>query len=89
LHCQHDIARLEVRDYGIGISAANQARIFNRFEQLVTDQPHDGFGIGLWPRGLEVGGTFSGIEAILSGHARAPKAAGYHEDPEKRTEAEP
>jgi two-component system, OmpR family, sensor kinase len=41
-------ARLEVQDRGIGIPAADQARVFNRFEQVVTAQTHSGFGIGLW-----------------------------------------
>jgi two-component system, OmpR family, sensor kinase len=41
-------ARLTVRDYGIGISAADQARIFDAFERAVTRREHGGFGIGLW-----------------------------------------
>jgi two-component system, OmpR family, sensor kinase len=42
------LARLVVRDHGIGISEASQARIFDRFERVVTSRPHTGFGIGLW-----------------------------------------
>jgi signal transduction histidine kinase len=41
-------ARLTVRDYGIGISADDQARIFDAFERAVTRRHHGGFGIGLW-----------------------------------------
>jgi two-component system, OmpR family, sensor kinase len=41
-------ARLTVRDYGIGISEADQARIFDAFERAVTRREHGGFGIGLW-----------------------------------------
>jgi two-component system OmpR family sensor kinase len=41
-------ARLKVRDYGIGISEADQARIFDAFERAVTRREEGGFGIGLW-----------------------------------------
>ncbi len=51
---------LEVRDLGIGISAADQARIFAPFERAVTRQQQPGFGLGLWVVGRLVaalGGT--------------------------------
>jgi signal transduction histidine kinase len=43
------VVRLQVQDYGVGISSENQRRIFERFEQA---QPHPrttfgGFGLGL------------------------------------------
>jgi signal transduction histidine kinase len=41
-------ARLAVRDHGIGISEADRARIFGRFERAVARREHGGFGIGLW-----------------------------------------
>jgi two-component system, OmpR family, sensor kinase len=41
-------ARVTVRDYGIGISEDDQARIFDAFERAVTRREHGGFGIGLW-----------------------------------------
>jgi two-component system, OmpR family, sensor kinase len=41
-------ARLAVRDHGIGISEADQARIFEAFERAVTRRGQGGFGIGLW-----------------------------------------
>jgi signal transduction histidine kinase len=41
-------ASLRVQDNGIGISEADQARIFGRFERAVTRRAHGGFGIGLW-----------------------------------------
>jgi signal transduction histidine kinase len=41
-------ARLAVWDRGIGISEADRARIFGRFERAVTRREHGGFGIGLW-----------------------------------------
>jgi len=40
--------RLDVRDEGIGISDADQARIFAPFERAVTRQQQPGFGLGLW-----------------------------------------
>jgi two-component system OmpR family sensor kinase len=41
-------AKLTVRDHGIGISEADQARIFDAFERAVTRREEGGFGIGLW-----------------------------------------
>jgi two-component system OmpR family sensor kinase len=48
LACDTAAARLTVQDRGIGISPENQARIFGRFEQVVTEHPRTGFGVGLW-----------------------------------------
>jgi len=42
------VAALAISDQGIGISAEDQARIFERFERAVTQREHGGFGIGLW-----------------------------------------
>ena len=41
-------ARLSVRDHGIGIPPADQARIFERFERLLAGRGAPGFGLGLW-----------------------------------------
>jgi len=41
-------ARLRVRDYGAGISAEDQARIFEPFERAVRKANQPGFGLGLW-----------------------------------------
>jgi len=41
-------ARLEVRDEGIGIDPAKQARIFDRFERAVSREQYGGFGLGLY-----------------------------------------
>jgi signal transduction histidine kinase len=41
-------ARLVVRDHGVGISAEDQARIFDRFERAVSTRHFGGFGLGLW-----------------------------------------
>jgi PAS domain S-box-containing protein len=43
-----DIARIRVRDYGIGIEPENQRRIFERFERAVSDRHYGGLGLGLW-----------------------------------------
>lgn len=43
-----DTASLTVRDYGIGISPENQARIFERFERAVSERQYGGLGLGLW-----------------------------------------
>lgn len=42
------IARLIVRDQGIGIAPEDQARIFGRFERAVSQRHYGGFGLGLW-----------------------------------------
>ncbi len=41
-------ARLTVRDQGIGISAEDQAKIFERFERAVSKRSYGGLGLGLW-----------------------------------------
>jgi signal transduction histidine kinase/CHASE1-domain containing sensor protein len=43
-----DQAVLTVRDHGIGISATDQARIFEPFERAVSERHYGGFGLGLW-----------------------------------------
>jgi signal transduction histidine kinase len=41
-------AHLSVRDQGIGISPADQARIFERFSRAVAPGSFSGLGLGLW-----------------------------------------
>jgi PAS domain S-box-containing protein len=41
-------ARISVTDHGIGIPLLDQARIFDRFERLVSERHYGGFGLGLW-----------------------------------------
>jgi len=41
-------AIFSVRDFGIGIPHADQARIFEQFERAVSVNEFGGFGIGLW-----------------------------------------
>ena len=43
-----EVARITVRDNGIGIDEKDKARIFERFERAVGRQVQSGFGIGLW-----------------------------------------
>ena len=42
------LARLTIRDHGIGIPLEHQARIFERFERAVSDRHYGGLGLGLW-----------------------------------------
>jgi PAS domain S-box-containing protein len=42
------VARLEVRDEGIGIPEEAQERIFGRFERAASSRNYGGLGLGLW-----------------------------------------
>ncbi|PTL78700.1 PAS domain-containing sensor histidine kinase [Vitiosangium sp. GDMCC 1.1324] len=42
------VARVRVKDHGIGISPENKERLFGRFERLVSSRQYGGFGLGLW-----------------------------------------
>jgi PAS domain S-box-containing protein len=42
------MARFRVSDRGIGISVADQGRIFQRFERAVPARNYGGMGLGLW-----------------------------------------
>jgi signal transduction histidine kinase len=42
------LARLSVKDQGIGIPPDEQARIFGRFERAVSIRHYGGLGVGLW-----------------------------------------
>jgi signal transduction histidine kinase len=56
---------LDVRDQGIGIGAADQARIFSPFERAVSRQQQPGFGLGLWVVGRLVA-AMGGIVQVSS-----------------------
>jgi signal transduction histidine kinase len=43
-----DVARLAVRDHGIGISREQHDRIFGRFERAVSERHYGGLGLGLY-----------------------------------------
>ncbi len=43
-----DHAEITVTDHGIGIAAADQARIFDKFERAVSADNFGGFGLGLY-----------------------------------------
>lgn len=62
LQGETDLVTLEVRDRGIGISAADQARIFAPFERAVTRRQQPGFGLGLWVVGRLVAALNGTIE---------------------------
>jgi signal transduction histidine kinase len=42
------LARIWVRDRGIGVAPDDHQRIFERFERAVPERHYGGFGIGLW-----------------------------------------
>jgi signal transduction histidine kinase len=42
------VARVRVRDQGLGIAPADQARVFDRFERGTPPRKVEGFGLGLW-----------------------------------------
>jgi signal transduction histidine kinase len=42
------LVRITVRDHGLGIPAADQRRIFERFERGSSDHNYGGLGLGLW-----------------------------------------
>jgi signal transduction histidine kinase len=42
------VATIEVEDQGIGISADDQQRLFERFARIVSPEHYGGFGLGLW-----------------------------------------
>jgi signal transduction histidine kinase len=43
-----DVARLTVRDEGIGISPEALPRLFGRFERAVSERHYGGLGLGLY-----------------------------------------
>jgi signal transduction histidine kinase len=43
-----NIVRLAVSDQGIGISEADQVRIFDQFQRVAGSNTAGGFGVGLW-----------------------------------------
>jgi signal transduction histidine kinase len=48
VRAQGRTAQLAVRDHGIGITPADQARIFGRFERAVSSKHYGGLGLGLY-----------------------------------------
>ena len=43
-----DVAKLVVRDQGVGIAPEDQSRLFERFERVRLDRDVSGYGVGLW-----------------------------------------
>lgn len=58
-------ARLTVRDRGIGIAAAEHARIFERFGRAVSERHFGGLGLGLWIT-REIVAAFGGTISVAS-----------------------
>ncbi|NNC06176.1 HAMP domain-containing histidine kinase [Corallococcus exiguus] len=48
VEAQGTLARLAVKDHGIGIAPDDLARIFERFERAVSDRHYGGLGLGLY-----------------------------------------
>lgn len=48
LEADDEVARLQIRDHGIGIAPQDVERIFHRFERAVSERHYGGFGFGLW-----------------------------------------
>jgi signal transduction histidine kinase len=46
--CERGVARLAVRDHGIGIEPEQCGRIFGRFERAVSERHYGGLGLGLY-----------------------------------------
>jgi signal transduction histidine kinase len=57
-------AQLHVRDRGIGISPADQERIFLRFERAASPRQYGGLGLGLWIAGQLVGAMGGRITVV-------------------------
>ncbi len=62
LRLDRETMLLEVRDQGIGINPADQARIFVPFERAVTRRQQPGFGLGLWVVGRLVAALNGTVE---------------------------
>jgi signal transduction histidine kinase len=42
------MAKLVIRDQGVGIAPEDQGRLFERFERVRLDRDVTGYGVGLW-----------------------------------------
>ncbi len=42
------LVELKIRDYGIGVSAENRLKIFQKYERAVSIHSYGGLGLGLW-----------------------------------------
>jgi PAS domain S-box-containing protein len=58
---------IRVRDHGLGISAEDQERIFERFERLISVRHFGGFGLGLWivRQVVEAHGGHVHVESVI------------------------
>jgi signal transduction histidine kinase len=44
----HDVARIEIRDHGIGIASEMRGSLFERFQKNVPTKYYGGLGLGLY-----------------------------------------
>jgi signal transduction histidine kinase len=65
------LARVHVRDHGIGVPPEDRERIFERFERAVSEQSFGGLGLGLWiaRQIVEAHGGRIGVESPEGGGA--------------------
>ncbi len=71
LESDGESATMTVTDHGIGISAEDQARIFQRFERAVSEKHYGGLGLGLWivRQIVEASGGTIAVRSTLGGGA--------------------
>ena len=65
------LARVRVRDHGVGVPDADRERIFGRFERGVSETSFGGLGLGLWiaRQIVEAHGGRMGVERPADGGA--------------------
>jgi signal transduction histidine kinase len=78
-------SRLIVRDEGIGIAEADQARIFERFERAVSEQHFGGLGLGLWI----VREVLAGMDGTIAVSSQPGKGASFTVELPRRVASEP
>jgi signal transduction histidine kinase len=86
------LAKLVVRDQGVGISPEDQERLFERFERVRLDRDVSGYGVGLWivRRVVEAHGGRVSVESrlgegssftvLLPTRGQAPAQLGYAQE---------